>query len=239
MAVKHTSKMHKGHRKRMRERFSELDASKFDDDKLLEIILYGSVSRADTYPIAHNLLDFFGSLDAVFCASVDELLKVKGVGNRSAVNLACIGTVINKIFEEAYSAKPFDSYETLHSYLTWIFRNEKVDFAVVMFFDGNNKLLKSEKLKNIFSLETVIINNINNLKNKIQSVIVAHKHPDDCGRPSCADIETTQKLYKLCCDLNIERFEHYIMSGSTLSPIVSGITGNKQALFPEVMSANV
>lgn len=239
MAVKHTSKMHKGHRSRMRKRFSELDASKFDDDKLLEIILYGSVSRADTYPIAHNLLDAFGSLDAVFSASVDELAEVKGVGNRSAVNLACIGTVINKIFEEVYSAKPFDSYETLHSYLTWTFRNEKVDFAVVMFFDGSNKLIKSEKLQNSSSLDTVIVNNINNLKNKIQSVIVAHKHPDDCNRPSCADIETTQKLYKLCCDLNIESFEHYIMSGSTLIPIVSGITGDKQELLTEVMFADV
>ena len=72
--------IHKGHRKRMREsarRDPEFDT--FSDVQILEYLLAFATPQRDTNPIAHALLDKFGSLIAVFRAPAEELVKVKGV----------------------------------------------------------------------------------------------------------------------------------------------------------------
>ena len=56
--------MHEGHRERMRDKlFTDADA--VTDHELLEILLYYSISRKNTNPVAHELLDAFGSLAGV------------------------------------------------------------------------------------------------------------------------------------------------------------------------------
>ena len=72
--------IHKGHRQRMREsarRDPELNS--FSDVQILEYLLAFATPQRDTNPIAHALLDKFGSLIAVFRASAEELVKVTGV----------------------------------------------------------------------------------------------------------------------------------------------------------------
>ena len=71
---------HKGHRQRLREsarRDPELET--FSDVQILEYLLAFATPQRDTNPIAHALLDKFGSLIAVFRAPAEELVKVKGV----------------------------------------------------------------------------------------------------------------------------------------------------------------
>lgn len=72
--------IHEGHRKRMREsarRDPEFET--FSDIQILEYLLAFATPRRDTNPIAHALLDKFGSLLSVFLAPAEELVKVKGV----------------------------------------------------------------------------------------------------------------------------------------------------------------
>ncbi len=72
--------IHKGHRKRMREsarRDPEFET--FSDIQILEYLLSFATPQRDTNPIAHALLDKFGSLLSVFRAPAEELAAVKGV----------------------------------------------------------------------------------------------------------------------------------------------------------------
>ena len=65
--------MHAGHRERMISRLKEFGSEGFQSHELLEMMLYSSFKQCDTNPIAHRLIDRFGTLSGVFSASENEL----------------------------------------------------------------------------------------------------------------------------------------------------------------------
>ncbi|MEG0035622.1 MAG: UPF0758 domain-containing protein, partial [Oscillospiraceae bacterium] len=85
--------VHDGHRERMKNRLLEQGLDTFDDHNVLELLLFFSVPRQDTNPIAHELLDHFGSLEAVFEAPTEELAKINGIGDNSVALLRLIPEV--------------------------------------------------------------------------------------------------------------------------------------------------
>jgi DNA repair protein RadC len=70
-----------GHRQRLRDRFNESGLGAFEDHEVLELLLAYAVPRKDVKPIAHALLDRFGSLSNVLDAPTAELTKVNRSGN--------------------------------------------------------------------------------------------------------------------------------------------------------------
>lgn len=81
---------HDGHRERLRARLEREGIDHFAPHEVLELILFYSVPRANTNPIAHRLMERFGSLSGVLEAPPAELLKVPGVGPASAALLSSI-----------------------------------------------------------------------------------------------------------------------------------------------------
>ena len=58
--------IHAGHREKMRDRFiREKGFENFEDHQILELLLFYANARGDTNPLAHQLLDEFGSLKGV------------------------------------------------------------------------------------------------------------------------------------------------------------------------------
>ena len=77
--------VHEGHRERLRRRFIEHGLENFDDVNVLELLLFYVRPRQDTNETAHRLIDYFGSIDRVFDARIDDLERVEGVGRETAV----------------------------------------------------------------------------------------------------------------------------------------------------------
>ena len=77
--------VHEGHRDRLRERFEKEGLLHFQDHEVLELMLFYAIPRKDTNPIAHRLLDAFGSLTGVLEAQISDLEKVEGIGHNTAV----------------------------------------------------------------------------------------------------------------------------------------------------------
>lgn len=72
---------HAGHRQRMRERFLAGGLEGFADHEVLELMLFYAIPQRNVNPLAHRLLDRFGTLHAVLEAPVEELMKVEGVAS--------------------------------------------------------------------------------------------------------------------------------------------------------------
>lgn len=76
--------LHAGHRDRLKKRFDAVGERGFEDHTLLELLLFYGVPQKDTNPIAHRLIERFGSLPAVLEAPARELMQVEGVGENVA-----------------------------------------------------------------------------------------------------------------------------------------------------------
>ena len=80
---------HSGHRQRLRESFLALGAKAMPEHQLLELLLTYAIPRRDVNPLAHRLIERYGSLAAVLKADVAEL-KNAGLGEY-AVTLIALG----------------------------------------------------------------------------------------------------------------------------------------------------
>ena len=74
---------HEGHRQRLRERFLKMGFDSFEPHEMFELLLTYSIPRKNTNLIAHRLIDTFGSVSAVFDASIEALMSVDGISENS------------------------------------------------------------------------------------------------------------------------------------------------------------
>lgn len=78
---------HTGHRQRLKAEFLARGLEGWPDHKVLELLLCYAIPQGDVNGLAHELMERFGSLAGVLDASVEELKKVPGVGEHTAVLL--------------------------------------------------------------------------------------------------------------------------------------------------------
>ena len=68
----------------------------FADHEALELLLYYAIPRQDTNPIAHALMERYGSLSGVMAAPIEDLQKVKGIGENAAILLKMVPRLCHK-----------------------------------------------------------------------------------------------------------------------------------------------
>ena len=83
--------IHGGHRERIRARIAQGGLDRMQPHEVLEFLLYYAIPRQDVNQISHNLMEYFGSLEAVLNAEIPDLMKVDGVGKKVAEWLALAG----------------------------------------------------------------------------------------------------------------------------------------------------
>ena len=83
--------LHEGHREKMRDRFiRDKGFENFEDHQILELLLFYANPRGDTNPVAHKLLDTFGSMKGVLEARPEQLIAVEGVGKQAATLISMV-----------------------------------------------------------------------------------------------------------------------------------------------------
>ena len=74
---KTTNSIHEEHRARMQERVARDGLTSLAAHEVLEYLLYFSIPRRDTNPLAHRLIQHFGGFCQVLDASEEELMQVQ------------------------------------------------------------------------------------------------------------------------------------------------------------------
>ena len=65
---KREGNLHAGHRNRVKEEFRERGLTAFPEHRVLELLLFYAIPQGDVNPLAHALVERFGSLSGVFNA---------------------------------------------------------------------------------------------------------------------------------------------------------------------------
>ncbi len=207
---------HDGHRGRMIRRFLENGLDGFQPHEILEVLLFFSVPRVNTNEVAHNLINIFGSLAAVFDAPFDELLKIKGVGRTSAVLLKLIPATSRAYVSDLMDTKrdviirsPADGARVLRA--RYIGRTVETVFLLCM--DSKGKMVSCTLLHegSVNSAE-VNVRKIAELvlRHNASSVILAHSHPGGAALPSEDDLLTTKRIADFLGSIGVQLADHLI-----------------------------
>ena len=218
--------IHKDHRSRLKSQFLSNGVDGLTDIQKLELLLFYSIPQKDTNPIAHKLLDAFGSIRNVFAASPADLMKVSGIKENSATLIKFVGSMLN------YCSRPdgedvIDSTSKGKDFASKYFAHIEVEQFYVFCLTKSNKLKKSVLINTGTSGEvSVQIRNITEvaIENKCDRIIVAHNHP--CGKAimSDQDCKFTYSLICSCILNNIDVLDHIIVgTDRTISLYEQGI----------------
>ena len=208
---------HAGHRKRLRERFIQNGLEHFQKHNILELLLFNTIPRQDTNELAHRLIDEFGSLSGVFDASIEQLMKVKGIGENSAVLIKLI-PAIGKVYLDDKNTIGTILKTTSESgnFLLPKFIGETSELVYLLCLDNKNKVLgcplicRGDIVSANFTPRRVVEAA---LKYGATSVILSHNHPRGFALPSNDDINTTEQLYETLRRVNIKLLDHIIVAG--------------------------
>lgn len=220
--------IHEGHRARLKQRFAEHGERVFDDHQLLELMLFYAVPQGDVNPLAHRLINHFGSFAAVLDAKPEELRKVKGVGDHTALFLSMFPQVMRRYMasksgNEEQICSTADAGEFLLPYFFGT-RNETV---FLLCLDAKGKVLSCRFLAE-GSLDRVGLNSRRvvetALEDRASSVILAHNHISGLATPSEADVALTLALRPLLRSLGIHLLDHLVIAdGDFVSMAQSGL----------------
>lgn len=208
--------IHDGHRDRIRRRFLEEGLDQFTDVQVLEFLLFYCIARQDTNPIAHRLLDSFGSLSQVLEAPVEELRKVEGIGENTAVFLHLV-TQVGRYYltDRASKAKVLPTLESCAQYLQTFFFGRNVETVYLLCLDAKCKMLCCKKISEgdvnstSLSVRKVVETALNT---NASSVVLAHNHPGGMAIPSNEDIQTTRRIAAALQAVDVHFIDHILVT---------------------------
>lgn len=177
-----------------RERCKKYGAENLTHQELLAIILRTGSKNQNVLELSNQVLTNFDSLFELKMASIEELVKIEGIGEVKAVELQAVIEFGKRLIEE------MKDYQQEH--------------LLVLYLNTKNEVLKKQ---------TVFIGSLNQsvahpreifriaVKCAAARVIVVHNHPSGNPNPSKQDIAFTHRLVECGKLIGIDVLDHLII----------------------------
>ena len=219
--------IHGGHRKRTKQKFLESGGDGFHDHQLLEMILFYAHPQGDVNPLAHELMNRFGTLNAVLEATPEELKQVVGVSDHTATLLKLFPAVLRSFHgHEIKPGTPVTSTEEAAEVRRHCFVGLQVETLYLLTTDAKGKLLACDRISQ-GSVDAVLMDQRRIVEKIIQrrasQAYLAHCHPTGLALASREDIWATRRLRQTLELLNVRLNDHLIFAdGDYVSMVQSG-----------------
>ena len=190
--------IHEGHRQRLKARFVQEGLEHFEEAHVLELLLFYAIPRRDTAPVAHALLEQFGSFAGVMEAPLSALTQVPGVGEGAATLLHLTNAIGRYYLIHRTSAQTvLADLESCGEYLLPRFYGTREEMVWALCLDARCKVLACKMLgQGSINATGVPIRRIVEfaLSSGATSLVLAHNHPSGIALPSREDVEATSRL---------------------------------------------
>lgn len=214
--------LHKGHRKRLRQKYQQVGLDKFKPHEILELLLHYAIPQIDTNELAHRLLKRFGSLANVLDADMDALMQVDGIGETAA----CLICFQRDMCRQYYNSKRkivgqiLLTKEDIKDRVNQLFYGVTVEQMHMICMDMDNRVISSEMICE-GSIDTVPVYTRKiiacALRLNAKQVILAHNHPSGVLMPSQADRDATDMIAQALSYINVKLYDHIIVAGHHFS----------------------
>ena len=233
--------LHEGHRGRMRERFRLEGLDGFAPHEVLELLLFYSRARGNVNPLAHELLDAFGSLRGVLEASPQQLMAVPGVGEETATLISLIVPMFRQYQACLREERPWiSSREEAKRYCVSLLAGMRTERFYVLCLSATNRVLghrlvASGSLTEVPTYPRLVTETA--LNYNAHAVILCHNHPGGSCYPSPEDLDATLYIKLILGNLDIELLDHIIVAEDEAYSMVQNGDLDRSQLIARVKAA--
>ena len=208
--------MHDGHRRRLRERFRLEGLENFAPHEVLELLLFYARARGDVNPLAHRLLEVFGTLRGVLEAPVDQLCAVEGIGEETAALISLMVPMFRR-YEMCLCEKSrkLARYSEVQRYCTALMAGLRKERFYVICVSSQmrvlgQRLIAEGSLSEVPAYPRLVVETA--LNQNAYGIILCHNHPGGEAIPSMGDVDVTRELGAVLAKLGIALMEHIIVA---------------------------
>ncbi|MBS3904844.1 MAG: DNA repair protein RadC [Simkania sp.] len=184
---------------RPRERLLEVGEEALSLTELLAILLGTGTQGKSVLQLSNELLETFGSLQALLEASIEELKTIKGIGQAKAIQLKAAFAVARRYTSMNQEASRRSLYSSNEAYILLKDKLEHLqqEALFVVLRDVRGHVISVNQVA-LGTLSEVLVHPREvfypAVRHKAHSVIIAHNHPSGDPTPSLADLEMTRQL---------------------------------------------
>ena len=204
---------------RPRERLVERGPDALSPAELIAILVRTGLRGTNAVEIGKQLIQKFGTLQALARASVDDLRSVRGIGRDKAVTLVAAFALARTMAKDLQRESPvLDNPEAIVRLLREQNLARGVESFQVLLLNTRRRLLRVDKISD-GTLDTILVHPREVFRPAIAAgaaaIILAHNHPSGDPTPSEADIKVTRDLIRAGQLLKIEVLDHIILGRAT------------------------
>ncbi|WP_085524698.1 RadC family protein [Tuberibacillus sp. Marseille-P3662] len=200
---------------RPRERLINEGPEALSNQEILSIVLRTGTREESVIQLAHRLLQQFEGLRLLQDANVEELIKMKGIGQTKAVQLIA-ARELGRRFKRLKNDQTFAirSPQDGANYVMDELRFLSQEHFVCLYLNTKNQILQQKTIF-IGSLNASIVHPREVFKEAIKrsaaSIVCFHNHPSGDPTPSHEDMEVTKRLVECGSLLGIEVLDHIVI----------------------------
>lgn len=209
------SNIHQGHRSRLKSQFLQNGLEGLTDIQKIELMLFFAIPQKDTNPLAHNLINHFGSLKKVLDAEYSELITISGIKENAALLITLIKSFKNYYFKpECNDSENLNSTIGAIEYAKKLFYGSTIEefYVICLSKDGkpvNYSLISRGTLDEV-NIQIRTVTQVA-LDNKVNRIIICHNHPAGPARMSDEDYSITYSIVCSCVLNSIDVLDHIII----------------------------
>lgn len=199
------------------------------DAELLAIIIKTGTKEETSVTLAQRILKLNNDeqeevgLSFLRNVSIEELMKIKGIGEIKAIQIKTICEIATRMnrpsnYRQIQVKRPNDIAQLLIPDLNFV----KREVAKVIILNSKNYVEKIVEVSlggtNFASISLKdVLNEV--IKMQAPKFIIVHNHPSGNPSPSPKDIDFTNKLYDAAQIMGIELVDHIVIGGGSFTSI--------------------
>lgn len=220
---------HEGHRERLRQRILKEGLDALHSHEIIEYLLYPMMPRRDTNPIAHALLDRFGSMQALFDAAPADIAAVDGMSILSAQWLKSIGRAVRSYIEAPEDFIPMHNHREARLFAQRAFSTERTSGSWLFCLNSFGNVIHSLQLDGTcewHSAENMHLILSQALACQANSILLMQQRRDT--RLLQSDLHHTETLMNSLAKVQISLVEHLIVDihGNIAQRLLNPWVGN-------------
>jgi DNA repair protein RadC len=187
------------------------------DEELLAVIIRTDVNGMTSVELSNRILQLAGpeGIAGLGNLTVQELVKIKGVGQVKAVQILCIAELSGRIAKRRKADRlNFNSPQAVADYYMEEMRHKDKEELKVLMLDGKSALI-TETTISVGTVNFAVASPreifLEALKYQAVGIIIMHNHPSGDPTPSRNDIISTRKIREAGEIIGISLIDHIVI----------------------------